>query len=140
MIDENLFGAVYIPDDGWLEPNGITAEFAHRAKQLGAEILTGIRVTGIEFIQNSASKTVRTDHGPIQTESVVNAARQWAPRIGKMVEANLPIVPMMHQYMLTGAMPGHERPKSTPVVRDPENLVYLREEVGGFLVGGLDKS
>lgn len=138
MTDENLFGAVYIPDDGWLEPNGITAELAHRAKQLGAEILTGIRVTGIELDSKQRIKTVRTDHGSIQAESVVNAAGQWAPRIGKMVGANLPMVPIMHQYMLTQAMPGHELPKSTPVVRDPDNLVYLREEVGGFLVGGFE--
>ena len=28
---------------------------------------------------------------------------------------------------------------TTPCLRDPENLVYLREEVGGFLIGGFER-
>ena len=48
----------------------------------------------------------------------------------------LPVVPLMHQYLTTKSIPGHVLPRNTPVVRDPDNLVYMREEVGGFLVGG----
>ncbi|HSE96457.1 MAG TPA: FAD-dependent oxidoreductase, partial [Methylomirabilota bacterium] len=55
-----------------------------------------------------------------------------------MVGVDLPIVPLMHQYLTTKPIPGHELPRDTPVVRDPDHLVYLREEVGGFLVGGFE--
>ena len=44
----------------------------------------------------------------------------------------------MHQYLITRPVPGQELPRQTPVVRDPENLVYVREEVGGYLVGGFE--
>lgn len=138
MTDENLYGAVYIPDDGWLDPNGITTELARRAKQLGAEINTGVRVTDIERDAKGRVCAVNTDHGRIETEIVVNAAGQWAPRLGEMVGVNLPMTPVMHQYLLTRALPGHELPKQTPVVRDPDNLVYIREEAGGFLIGGFE--
>lgn len=140
MTDKNLFGAVYIPDDGWLDPNSITQEFARRAKQLGAEILTGVRVTDIERDEKNRVCAVNTTHGRIETECIINAAGQWAPRIAEMVGSVLPMAPIMHQYLLTRARPGHELPKQTPVVRDPDNLFYLREEANGFLVGGFESN
>lgn len=46
MTTDNLFGAVYIPDDGYLDPHGITTEFTRRAREMGVKIRTGVRVTG----------------------------------------------------------------------------------------------
>lgn len=135
LSPENLFGAVHIPDDGYIDPNGITNELARQARRLGAEVVTGVRVTGIELSPAGAVTGVNTDQGAIQTECVVNAAGQWAPRICEMVGARLPMVPLMHQYLTTKPIPGRELPKELPVVRDPDNLFYVRPEVGGFLVG-----
>ncbi|MBV7331821.1 FAD-dependent oxidoreductase [Chloroflexi bacterium TSY] len=136
MTGESLYGAVHIPDDGYLDPNGITTEFARRARQLGVKVHTSVRVTGIELSSQGDVKQVNTDHGAIKTEIVVNAAGMWAPRIGEMVGANIPMAPLMHQFLTTKPIPGHELPLETPVVRDPDNLVYIREEVRGFLIGG----
>lgn len=139
MTDEGLYGAVHIPDDGWLEPNGITTELARRAKQMGADIHTNVRVTGIELSPRGDVTQVNTDHGAIKTEIVVNAAGQWAPQIAAMVGVHhIPITPIMHQYLMTKPIPGHELPRETPVVRDPDNLIYIREEVGGYMVGGFE--
>jgi 4-methylaminobutanoate oxidase (formaldehyde-forming) len=138
MTDKNLYGAVHIPDDGYLDPNGITHEFARRARQMGVNIYTHVRVTGIELSPRREVSRVNTDHGPIKTEIVVNAAGQWAPRLGQMVGAAIPMTPIMHQYLTTKPIPGHELPPQTPVVRDPDNLVYIREEVRGFLIGGFE--
>ncbi|HEY9522330.1 MAG TPA: FAD-binding oxidoreductase, partial [Thermopolyspora sp.] len=46
---------------------------------------------------------------------------------------SLPIVPIKHQYVVTEPF---GVPASTPTVRDPDNIVYFREEAGGILVGG----
>ena len=138
MTDDNLFGAVHIPDDGWLDSNGITTDFARRARELGAVIRTDTRVTGIEMTESGAVSGVSTDQGNLRCEYVVNAAGQWAPRIGEMVGAIIPMAPIMHQYLITKPIAGHELPRETPVVRDPDNLVYIREEVGGYLVGGFE--
>ncbi|MBI4735181.1 MAG: GcvT family protein [candidate division NC10 bacterium] len=83
---------------------------------------------------------VLTDHGAVTTETVVNAAGTWAPQIGAMVGVHLPMVPLMHQHMTTRPIPGHELPKNTPVLRDPQNLFYAREEVRGFLIGGFERN
>ncbi|HBV32550.1 MAG TPA: FAD-dependent oxidoreductase, partial [Verrucomicrobiales bacterium] len=135
---DGIEGAVHIPDDGWMDPNGITLEFAKRARELGVAIKTNCRITGITTDGSGAVTHVETNKGTVQTAIVINAAGQWAPRLSAMVGALTPMVPMMHQYVTTRHIPGHELPEQTPVVRDPDNLFYLREEVGGFLVGGFE--
>jgi len=140
MTDADLYGALYIPGDGHLDPSTATMELARQARSLGAAIHTGVLVTGIELSPRGEVKRVITNHGRIQTEIVVNAAGMWAPQIGAMVGVNLPMVPLIHQHLATRPIPGHELPHDTPVLRDPLNLVYIREEVGGFLIGGFEKN
>ena len=138
MSGENLYGAMYLPGDGYLDPSGVTYELARRAKERGAKFYTGVRVAGIKRGTRGEVAGVETDHGDIKTEIVVNAAGMWAPRIGAMVGAILPMTPLTHQHLATKPIPGHELPKQTPVLRDPANLVYLREEQSGFLIGGFE--
>jgi 4-methylaminobutanoate oxidase (formaldehyde-forming) len=127
-----------VPDDGHIDPSGITFEFARLARKMGVEINTNVRVTGIQLSANREVTKVITDCGDIKTECVVNAAGQWSPRIGEMVGVHIPIVPMMNQYLTTKPIAGHELPTNTPVIRDPDNLFYCREDVGTFLFGGFE--
>jgi 4-methylaminobutanoate oxidase (formaldehyde-forming) len=140
MSAKELYGALFIPGDGYLDPYGATVELARRAKDMGVTIQTGVRVTGIGLSPAGEVTQVHTDHGSVRTEIVVNAAGMWAPRIGSMVGIHLPMVPLMHQHLTTHPIPGHELPKDTPVLRDPHNLVYIREEVRGFLLGGFERN
>jgi 4-methylaminobutanoate oxidase (formaldehyde-forming) len=133
-----LYGAVYVPDDGHIDPSAITYELARQAKRLGAEVATRVRVTGIDLDAKGQVTRVRTDQGDIRTGCVVNAAGEWAPRIGEMVGVHIPMVPLMHQYLTTQPIPGHELPPETPVVRDPDRLFYCREDVGAFLIGAFE--
>ncbi len=139
MSDEGLLGAMYIENDGYIDPNGITTTLAKLAREKGVGIHTGVLVTGIELTADNKVSRVITDQGSIRTENVVNAAGQWAPQVAAMVGAALPITPVIHQYLTTKPIPGHELPRQTPVLRDPDNLTYIREEVGGFLVGGFER-
>src|SRR2546430_327531 len=78
-----------------------------------------------------------TDQGTIETEVLVNAAGQWAGEIGQMVGLNLPIIPMAHLYLITRPIAGVGR--DIPTMRDPDLLVYYREEVGGLIAGGYER-
>jgi len=138
ITDKGLHGAVWVPDDGHIDPSSITYELARKAKLMGAEININVRVTDIEVASNGQVTRVITDKGDIQTECVVNAAGEWAPRIGAMVGVNIPMVPLMHQYLTTKPIPGHELPANTPVVRDPDKLFYCREDVGSYLIGAFE--
>jgi len=135
---EHLYGAIHIPEDGHLEPCSMTMLLARRARELGVTIETGARVTAIERAPDGAVEAVVTEAGRIRTPIVVNAAGMWAPRVAEMVGALMPMTPVKHQYVITAPVEGSEVPRDTPVLRDPDNLVYIREEVGGFLVGGFE--
>ena len=138
MSRESLHGAMYLPGDGYIDPSGVTMELARRARQAGVGVETDCRVTGLERGGTGAVTGVLTERGRVRAEIVVNAAGMWARQVGAMAGVHFPITPLVHQHLATKPIVGHELPRSTPCLRDPENLVYMREEVGGFLLGGFE--
>lgn len=135
---DELYGAVHVPGDGYLDPHGATHALAAAARALGATIETGVRVTGIELSPRREVTAVLTDHGRIETEVVVNAAGIWAPRVAAMVGVFVPSTPVDHQHVALKAVPGAELPSDMPCFRDPDNLVYGKSEAGGVLFGGYE--
>ena len=133
----DVLGAVWLPTDGWLNPSDLTMALAAGARSRGAEIATMTRVIGIDTVDGRVTR-VRTDRGDIATDIVVNAGGMYAHEIGRMVGVNVPVVPMAHQYAIT--RPSVTVPSSLPTMRDPDRLVYFREEVGGMLMGGYERN
>jgi glycine cleavage system T protein len=133
---EGVEGAAFLPTDGHLDPNGLTFALAKRARGRGCRILTGARVTGFD-VRAGRVRGVETDRGAIRTNVVVNAGGVFAHEIGALAGVTVPVVPMAHQYLLTKPIEG-VRP-DFPTMRDPDHLVYFREEVGGLLVGGYER-
>ena len=138
ITDKDLYGGIYLPRDGRLSPYDTTTAMARRIKEMGVDVNTNTRVTGIELSSRGEIQAVHTGKGTIKTNLVVNAAGMWAPRLAAMVGVNLPTTPVDHQHITLQAVPGHEFPKHTPCLRDPDNLVYMREEQGGLVIGGYE--
>ncbi len=134
----DLYGAIYLPRDGQLDPYTVTTSMVRFAKEMGVEVNTCVRVTGIELSSKGAIQAVLTDHGRIQTEIVVNAAGMWAPQVAAMAGLHIPTTPVDHQHIALKAVTGHEFPSTTPCLRDPDNLVYMRQEAGGLVIGGYE--
>jgi glycine cleavage system aminomethyltransferase T/glycine/D-amino acid oxidase-like deaminating enzyme len=139
MSSAELYGAIYLPGDGYLDPSGLTLELARRARAQGVAMHTGVRVTGLRRSPEGAITGVITDQGDIAAPTVVNAGGMWARQVGHMAGVELPMTPLIHQHLTTRPIPGHALPRNTPCLRDPENLVYMREEAGGFLIGGFER-
>ncbi|MDX6571122.1 MAG: hypothetical protein QOC86_278 [Gaiellales bacterium] len=135
---ESLYGSVYMPGDGNLDPHSATYALAAAARELGAEIRTGERVTGIELGPRRELRAVLTESGRIETEVVINAAGMWAPQVAALVGAQLVSIPVEHQHIALAAVPGHELPRDLPCFRDPDYLVYGKAEAGGALFGGYE--
>ena len=138
ISDKDLYGAIYLPRDGHLDPYGTTTSMARIIKEMGVDVHTHTRVTGLELSPKGEIQKVITDKGSIKTNLVVNAAGMWAPRIAAMVGVYLPTTPVDHQHIAIKAVTGHEFPYQTPCLRDPDNLVYMREEQGGLVIGGYE--
>jgi len=134
----DLYGGIYLPRDGQLDPYTVTTSMARFAKELGVEIYTNTRVTGIKLSAKGEVERVVTDKGEIRCEIVINAAGMWAPRIAAMAGLQIPTTPVDHQHIALRAVPGHEFSADTPCLRDPDNLVYMRQEQGGLVIGGYE--
>ncbi|MBF6604113.1 MAG: FAD-dependent oxidoreductase [Chloroflexi bacterium] len=135
---DELYGSVWLPGDGHLDPHTATHAVAAAARGSGARIRTAVRVTGIELTTRGAVHRVHTTDGPIDAEIVVNAAGMWAPQVCAMVGTWIPSTPVDHQHAALRVVAGSELPRDMPCFRDPDRLVYGRSEAGGMLVGGYE--
>jgi glycine cleavage system aminomethyltransferase T len=131
-----VLGAAWLPHDGYLDPSQLTFALADGARRYGAEIVTRTRVTGIT-LQNGRVHEVVTDKGTIRTDVVVNAGGMAAPDVARLVGVTVPIITMAHQYLVTEPFAPPLEP--LPTLRDPDNLVYFRTEVGGLVMGGYER-
>lgn len=136
MSAENLYGAVYLPEDGLVDPHETTYAVAKAATRLGAEIYTRTRLTAIEFSTRGEVTGVKTDKGDIRCEVVVNAAGLWGAQVAAMAGVVIPSTPVIHQHIALEPVNGHKIPADSPTFRDYDYLVYGRPESGGYLVGG----
>ena len=113
----------HTPRDGWTDPSAATNSMAAGARQLGAEIVRHNRVIDMNQLADGRWEVI-TEKGRIVAEHVVNAAGHYGPQLGAMVGLEVPIVSMIHQYIVTEAIPevaalGFE----PPVIRDPRASV-----------------
>ena len=140
MSTDGVLGAIYLPTDGWLDPSGLALALAAGARRRGVSIRTRTRVVGIatEHGRVTGVEVERDgERSTIETAIIVNAGGMFAPEIGRLAAVTVPIIPMAHQYLFTEAMPGVHA--GLPQLRDPDNLVYFREEVGGLCMGGYER-
>ena len=132
---EGVVLGAYTPGDGHTDPASSTMAMAAGARAGGAEIYLRNRVVDIARRPEGRWDVV-TEQGTIVAEHVVNAAGGFAPRVGAMVGLDVPIVNIVHQYLVTEdleAVASLER--EPPVVRDPRASCYYRQEQQGLIVG-----
>ncbi|MDP9116470.1 MAG: FAD-dependent oxidoreductase [Actinomycetota bacterium] len=135
---EGVVGAAYLASDGYLDPSQLCYALASLARASGVRIAERTRVLSMAVI-GSRVRSVRTDRGNVDCEVVVNCGGMFAAEIGRMAGVRIPVVPMSHQYVITeplltrGADP-------LPTLRDPDHLVYFRQEVDALVMGGYERT
>jgi dimethylglycine dehydrogenase len=140
LVDPSgVLAAAYLPTDGHVDPTSVTQALAFGALAGGATIVRSAPVTDIE--RTSGGWVVTTSKGSIRAETVVNAAGQWARQVGRLVGAELPIVPLQHHYVVTEPLVEVAAlSRELPVLRDTDASFYVRQEGGGLLVGPFERS
>ena len=130
-VDDVLAG-FYIPADGRVNPVDVTMSLARGARMKGVRIIEGVPVTG--FMRGGGAVTgVRTPQGDVEAEYVVNCAGMWARQLGELAGVSIPLQAAEHYYLLTE--PIDEVDGGWPVLEDPANYGYYREEGGGLMLG-----
>jgi glycine cleavage system aminomethyltransferase T/glycine/D-amino acid oxidase-like deaminating enzyme len=145
---DGVNGGCYLPSDGQVDPSQLTLSLAAGARAGGVRIATRTRVLGIGTHQDRHGRRVtgvRTDRGDVECEVVVDCGGMYAAEVARLAGVRVPIVPMSHQYLVTEPMPAvvaaaRERPsRHLPSLRDPDLLVYYRQEVDGLVLGGYER-
>jgi 4-methylaminobutanoate oxidase (formaldehyde-forming) len=140
MTTDGVRGAVWLPTDGWLDPSGLAQALAAGARRRGASIRTHTRVVDIAVDRGRVRGVTVENKGErteIATDVVVCAAGMYSREIGAMAGVTIPIVPFAHEYLFTEPIEGVH--PGLPQLRDPDNLCYFREEVGGLCMGGYER-
>src|SRR4030095_16569212 len=71
-----VVGAAWIEGDGYVDPATLTSPYAAGARQGGATLIQGVRVTAIRT-QHRRITTLVTDAGEIDAECVITATGMW---------------------------------------------------------------
>ncbi|XP_078406384.1 sarcosine dehydrogenase, mitochondrial isoform X1 [Cetorhinus maximus] len=135
----DLYGTLYVPTDGTMDPAGTCSTLARAATACGASVIENCPVTGIQVKVDDFGVRrvtgVETEYGTIQTACAVNCAGVWARALGALAGVNVPLIGMRHAYVVTERIEGIQ---NMPNVRDHDSSVYLRLQGDALSVGGYE--
>ena len=154
---EDLKGALFHPQDGYINPADVTQAMAKGARQLGCTIERKIQVdayrwTGSEWIVSctrmveKGGMLVPSDETfEITAEHVVTATGNHAQRTARLLGIKIPAIPVEHQYIVTEPDPALQAWRAAgnpehPVLRDADAKWYVREERGGWILGPYERN
>ena len=135
---DGVTAGVWLPDDGQIDPANVAHALAKGARQMGAQVLEGVkvtavtsddgRVTGVDWQQGQAA-------GHIKADLVVNCGGMWARDLAAASGVSLPLHACEHFYIVTEAIP--DLPQ-LPVLRVPDECAYYKEDAGKILLGAFE--
>jgi len=129
---DDVLAGFYVAEDGRANPVDVTMALAKGARQAGATVLEGVPVLDV-LSARGAVTGVRTPYGDIECTYVVNCAGMWARQLGERNGVSIPLQAAEHYYLITEPVDGVDA--SLPVLEDPKNFGYFREEGGGLMLG-----
>ena len=138
MVTDGVRCASYLPTDGYLDPSQLTYALVEGARAGGCQVFTNTRVTGIP-VSEGRVRGVQTEWGSIEAEVVVNAGGMFAAQLGRMAGIRVPVIPFAHEYLVTQPFRDRAPGEHLPTLRDPDLLVYFREEGAGLVMGGYER-
>lgn len=120
---DDLYGGLECKTDSTVNPYMLTYSMFYSAKKNGAKIHTHTEVK--QLYKNHYNQfVIETNHETFTANKVVNACGVWAPRIGEMVDVEIPIEPRKGQLIVAS--------RQQPVgLRKVMEFGYLMSKFGG---------
>ena len=132
---EDAVGGVWLPKDGQGDPVNITQALAKGARMRGAQIIQGVKVTGVT-VEHGKAVGVETESGNISADYVVNCGGMWAREVGAMAGVAVPLHACEHFYIVTEGIEGLQ--SNLPVLRVPDECAYYKEDAGKMMLGAFE--
>ncbi|MCY4305693.1 MAG: FAD-dependent oxidoreductase [Aestuariivita sp.] len=153
---DDLKGAIFHPDDGYINPADVTMAMAKGARQRGVIIERKWqvdaydwmgdhwKVTCTKLIEQGGNLIPSDEKTIIHAEHVVTATGNHAQRTARLLGIKIPAIPVEHQYIVTAPDPAlvnwrKDNPQH-PVLRDADAKWYVREERGGWILGPYERN
>jgi glycine/D-amino acid oxidase-like deaminating enzyme len=124
---------LWCPSDGYVQPNDLVMSYHHHSRKMGIDFVTETMVEEI-IVTNGRVSGVKTNHGQINCDTLINAAGSHAYHVALLADLHLPIIPIARYYFITEPIDGI-RP-DFPVLRFPDLASYARADVNALLTGG----
>ncbi len=122
------------PVDGDIDPTGLVMGLVHAGRNNGGQAYRFTDCAGLT--QTATGWIVHTNQGDIECESIVNAAGYRVHQVGNFYGLESAVSSMEHQFFLTEELPElTELGRRVPLLRDPGDDFYSRQEHHGLLVG-----
>ena len=132
---DDVVGGVFLPEDGQINPSDLTQALAKGARAGGATILENTKVTDIST-KNGKVMGVDIEGGHISADVVVNCTGMWGRSVGAFTKTLVPLHACEHFYVVTDPIEGVT--PDLPVLRDPDNYAYFKEDAGKILLGAFE--
>lgn len=100
-----LPGGVLYPQDLQVMPVLAAAALLAEARRLGAQVRTGVDVTGVELDGSGAVRAVVSSAGAHPASAVVNAAGTWGGAVAERFGAPVPVLPRRGFVLVTEPLP-----------------------------------
>ena len=127
-----MIGAIYSSEDGRVNPSDLCLALSKGARAKGALLVEDTPVTGFE-VEQGRVRAVLTERGRVACDAVVLCAGLWSRQIGALAGVNVPLYACEHFYLLTKPIEGITG--HLPTLSDHDGHLYIRDDVGGLLVG-----
>lgn len=132
---DGVVGGVFLPTDGQADPGNVALALARGAKNRGAQVFEGVKVTGVTQSEGRVTG-VETERGAISAEYVINCAGMWGREVGRLAGVNVPLQACEHFYIVTEGIDGLS--PDLPVLRVPDECAYYKEDAGKILLGAFE--
>jgi len=129
---DDVIAGIYAPHDGRVNPSDAAAALIKGARSRGLRVFEDTPVTNI-LVTNGRVTGVETPFGRITCEKLVICAGLWSREVGLMAGVTLPLNACEHYALITKPFDGVYR--GQPILGDHNANMYIREEVGGLLIG-----
>ena len=134
---DDLAGALWVGEDGQVNPVDLCMAYAKGARTAGVRIREKSAVTAIDRRSGGGFTVTLADGSRIGAEKVANCAGVWARQVGALAGVAVPVQAAEHMYVVTEPVAG--LPAPCPVVRDLDSGLYVKEDAGKLVVGGFER-
>ena len=123
IIQENLRGGTFSPEDGSASPLKVTGAYLKLAKQLKTEFFFNEEVTGFET-ENGKIIQVVTNKDKYSADIIINAAGAYAKEVGLLSGIKIPVNPDCHEAGITEPVKPFFKPMVVDIRSDENSSNY----------------